>query len=360
MQSDQTLIDVTRRHAVEQPDKTALKFEGRVTSFADLDRRGNQLAHALLAEGVKAGSHVGYLGKNTDAYFEAWFGAMKIGAIMVPVGWRLAAPEIAYILNDAQVEVLFVGRELMGMALTLKSERPAMVVIAAEESEFANFRERQSAAPPPYQVQPDDIVLQLYTSGTTGRPKGAMLTHRSFVQHLGAMKTADIEWNRWTADDVSLLPMPVAHIGGSGWGIYSLFHGATAVVERQFDIDSTFDQIEREKITKMFIVPSALQMLVRHPRARTIDYQRIRHINYGSSPISPTLLRECIDIFRCGFVQMYGMTETIGTIVALPPEDHHPDGTPKMAAAGKPLPGWRSSSSMARVSVWGRGRWGRS
>jgi acyl-CoA synthetase (AMP-forming)/AMP-acid ligase II len=334
-----TLIDVTRRHADRTPEKTALKFEGRVTSFADLDRRSNQIGHALLAEGVKAGDHVGYLGKNTDAYFEGWFGAMKIGAIMVPIGWRLAPPEVAFMLADSDIKVLFVGRELMPMADVLAGERPGMVIIAAEESEFANFRERQPQTPPPYQVKPRDICLQLYTSGTTGRPKGAMLTHESFVKHLGAMAAANLEWNRWTSEDVSLLPMPVAHIGGSGWGIYSLFHGATAVVERQFDIDSTFDQIEREKITKMFIVPSALQMLVRHPRARTVDYQRIRHINYGSSPISPTLLRECIDIFRCGFVQMYGMTETIGTIVALPPEDHHPDGTPKMAAAGKPLPG---------------------
>ncbi len=337
--ADTTLVDITRRHARERPEKAALKFEGQVTSYADFDRHGNQLGNALLAAGVTAGKHVGYLGKNTDAYFEAWWGAMKIGAIMVPIGWRLAAPEVSYMIADSHIDVLFVGRELMAMAESLRSERPGLRIIAAEEKAFTDLRDGASDAPPPYQTRPEDIVIQLYTSGTTGQPKGAMLAHRSFVQHLGAVKAAKISWNHWSDTDVSLLPMPVAHIGGSGWGIYGLFHGATAVIERQFDIDSTFDQIEREKITKMFIVPSALQMLVRHPRARTVDYSHIRQINYGSSPISPTLLRECLDVFGCGFAQMYGMTETIGTIVALPPEDHSPEGTPRMASAGKPLPG---------------------
>ena len=345
MPADTTLIDVTRRHAAEQGDKTALKFEGRETTYAEFERHSNKVANGLSKAGVKSGEHVGYLGKNTDRYFEAWWASMKIGAIMVPIGWRLAVPEVRYMVEDSEIRVLFLGRELLQTGLDLKKDLPQLRLIAVEDGElpadiepFAAWRDSQSDAPPSYRITSRDIVIQLYTSGTTGKPKGAMLAQRSFVTHLGNVKAADVSWNRWAPSDVSFVPMPVAHIGGSGWGLYGFFFGAKMIIERQFDIDSFFDQVEKERITKMFIVPAALQMLVRHPRARTVNYDCISIINYGASPISPTLLKECIDVFKCGFAQMYGMTETIGTIVALPPEDHDPNGNKRMASAGKALP----------------------
>ena len=341
-----TLTDMTRHHAAHQGDKIALKFEGRETTYAQFEQHCNQVGNGLAKDGVKSGQHVGYLGKNTDRYFEAWWGAMRIGAVMVPIGWRLAAPEIRYMIEDAEISVLFLGREFLETGLALKKELPQLRLIAIEDGEstagieaFAPWRDAQSAAPPAYEGKPTDIVIQLYTSGTTGKPKGAMLAQRSFVTHLGNVKAADVSWNRWVPSDVSWVAMPVAHIGGSGWGLYGFFFGAKMIVERQFDIEPFFDRVAEERITKMFIVPAALQMLVRHPRARTVDYDCIDIINYGASPISPTLLKECIDVFKCGFAQMYGMTETIGTIVALPPEDHDTNGNKRMASAGKALPG---------------------
>ena len=118
-----TLIDVTRRHARTQPDKTALVFEGRTTTYGELELRSNRVANALLADGVRKGDHVGYLGKNTDGYFETWFGAMKIGAMMTPISWRLAVPEIRYMLEDADVRVLFAGRECVGAARELATAK---------------------------------------------------------------------------------------------------------------------------------------------------------------------------------------------------------------------------------------------
>jgi long-chain acyl-CoA synthetase len=118
-----------------------------------------------------------------------------------------------------------------------------------------------------------------------------------------------------------------------------LFNGAKGVVAREFDPFKVLDFIEGDHISKMFMVPAALQIVVRQPRARQVDYSRLKYILYGASPIPLDLLRECMEVFGCGFCQQYGMTETCGTIVYLPPEDHDPAGTPRMRAAGLPMPG---------------------
>lgn len=146
-------------------------------------------------------------------------------------------------------------------------------------------------------------------------------------------------WNQWAPEDISLVAMPVGHIGGTGWGIVGLVNGAKGVVAREFDPFKVLDYIEHERVSKMFMVPAALQIVVRQPRAREVDYSRLKYILYGASPIPLDLLRECMEVFGCGFVQQYGMTETCGTIVYLPPEDHDPTGNARMRAAGLPMPG---------------------
>src|SRR6476646_10590528 len=146
------------------------------------------------------------------------------------------------------------------------------------------------------------------------------------------------EWNRWTAEDVSLVAMPVFHIGGTGWALLGLYSGAKGVVAREFDPTKVLDFIEHSRITKLFMVPAAMQFVVRQPRARQVDFSRLKYMLYGASPIPAALLKECIEVFKCGFVQMYGMTETTGTIVVLPPEDHI-EGLERMRSAGKALPG---------------------
>ncbi len=342
-ESERTLVDRLRRHAINLADKPIFKFEGRVTTFAEFDERTDRAANGLHALGVQSGDRIGYLGKNTDAFFEMWFGAMKAGAVMTPIGWRLAMPEILHIVRDAGMGVLFIGQEFLDQADALSAEVSGLQILAETDGvRYPGFQEwlgRQKKAPPGHAAQPHEIAIQLYTSGTTGQPKGVMLPQKGFVTHLRNIAEANVEWNQWTSGDMSLVAMPVAHIGGSGWGLWGINFGATSIIERQFSVAGAFDSIERERISKFFIVPAALQMMARDPRARTIDYSCLRQINYGASPISPTLLRECIEVFGCEFVQMYGMTETMGTIVALPPEDHHPEGTPRMKSAGKPLPG---------------------
>jgi long-chain acyl-CoA synthetase len=340
-----TLADIPRYHAKERPDAVALSFEGRNTTFAQFDRHTNQVANALLAEGVTKGQRIAYVGKNSDHYFELLFGAAKMGAVMTPIGWRLAAPEVAYIIGDAEAPLVFIGPEVIGHA---EDVRPLLAappkVIAMEAGDhayplFQAWRDGAPSTPPPVTIEPADTAVQLYTSGTTGRPKGAMLSHANLLSGRRAAADAGMEWNDWGPDDVSLVAMPVAHIGGSGWGMVGLLNGARGVVAREFDPLRVLDFIEVDRVSKMFMVPAALQIVVRQPRAREVDFSRLKFIMYGASPIPLDLLRECMEVFGCGFCQQYGMTETCGTIVYLPPEDHDPAGTPRMRGAGKAMPG---------------------
>ncbi len=338
-----TIADIPRTFALTQPDKTAFAFEGRNTSFAQFDRNTNRVANALLAAGVKKGDRICYLGKNSDHYFELFLGATKMGAVTTPVGWRLAPPEIAYIVNDSRAPMFFVGPEFIGAAKEVLKAAPAVKTVIAMEpgsdwQTFERWRDAASDAPPGVVLEQSDIAIQLYTSGTTGRPKGAMLTHANFVETNKIMKAANINWNVWTSDDISLVAMPVAHIGGSGWGLMGLRNGATGIVAREFDPGKVLDFIANDGVSKIFLVPAAIQIVLRDPRARSTDYSRMKTIGYGASPIPLDLLREAVEVFGCGFAQMYGMTETTGTIVALPPEDHDMKGGPRMRAAGKPLP----------------------
>jgi long-chain acyl-CoA synthetase len=179
----------------------------------------------------------------------------------------------------------------------------------------------------------------MYTSGTTGHPKGVQLPHRCFFDLWRHEPNPDMAFNEWTEDDVNLVAMPSFHIGGVGWGILGIRAGARNIVVKEFDPGVTLDMIQSHGITKLFLVPAAMRMVLQHPRARQTDYSSVAFISYGASPIPLDLLREAIEVFQCGFVQLYGMTETTGSATYLPPEDHDTSGNERMRSAGKPFPG---------------------
>ena len=339
-----TLADVVRAQGASRAETTCFVFEGRTTTFGAFDKHTNQVANGLIALGVKPNERIAYLGKNSDTYFELLLGAVKAKVVMTPVNWRLAGPEIAFIVEDCKAAVLFVGPEFIEQVRGLQSQLPSVRAImtieggAPEWKDFSKWRDAQSDADPMLPLASDDVALQLYTSGTTGKPKGAMLAHKNFLSLVGANQDTKPDWNKWSDNDVSLVAMPVFHIGGSGWGLSGIYHGAKSVVAREFDATKVLDFFEQFGITKLFMVPAAMQFVVRQPRAKEVDFSKLKYMLYGASPIPAALLKECIAVFGCGFVQMYGMTETTGTIVALPPEDHV-EGLERMKSAGKALPG---------------------
>jgi len=329
-----TLDGFLRRHAVERGSKIALRFGTQTRTYAQLERHARQVAQGLIAAGVRPGDRVTYLGKNTLSYLEYFVGAARARAVLVPINWRLAEAEVAYILENARPRSVLVEEPFLPVVEKLAPGIPRLV--AGEK--FAAWRGEQPEEDVQGAVDWTDPLLQLYTSGTTGRPKGAVLTHRSLFG-LSADPGVHPPWYRWSDQDVSLIAMPVAHVSGTGWAIWTLQYGACGVIAREFDPHAVFDQIVEHRISKLMMVPTAMQIAVRHPRAHATDFSFLKYIYYGGAPLPAALLAECIDVFRCGFVHMYGMTETSGTITALAPEDHDPGKGSRARSVGRPLQG---------------------
>ncbi len=322
--------------AKDRPDRMAIEGDDLAFSFAQLEDATARVASALGAVGVAKGERIAWFGKNSATYFALFFGAARAGVVMVPVGWRLAEPEAAFIIDNAEAKLLFLGDGFEGCAATL-GQRPGLTrCFTADDARrevIGGPRGNFTAS------GPDDAVLQLYTSGTTGQPKGAVLSNRNLFGLRKAGLDNPMPHTLWDEDEAVLVAMPCAHIGGTGLGIVALAAGLPGIVLSEFDPVRVFDAVEHRGVTRFFIVPAALQMLLNHPACAGTDFSGIKYIMYGASPIPLDLLRECIAMFGAEFVQNYGMTETTGTICVLAPEDHSADGNARMRSAGKPLPG---------------------
>ncbi len=323
--------------AGDRPTRPALSEGERRWTYADLEDRTARVATALLAAGLKKGDRIAWIGKNADLYFTLFYGAARAGIVMTPIGWRLAPPEWAYIVNDTEAKLVFTGPgfENIGAAIEAQLVHKPKIINAAEGAALIDNTVRAPFDP----SGPDDAILQLYTSGTTGNPKGVALSNANLFMLRKGANLEGLAYTKWDDDEVVLVAMPCAHIGGTGLGIMALAAGLPGVVLPEFTPDGFFDAVENDGVTRLFIVPAALSILLNHPRCATVDYARLKYILYGAAPIPLDLLRQCIDMFKCEFIQAYGMTETTGTIVMLPPEDHDPAGNERMRSAGKALPG---------------------
>ena len=323
--------------AGEKPDTVAFEQDGRKTTFAELDPLSATIVSVLQAHGIAQGDRIAWLGKNIDIYYIAFLAAARMGAVMVPIGWRLAPPEIAYILEDTQAKLLITGAGFEDCGSKVSGEVPQDLEVITEQA----FRAEIDAAGPAQFVpaSADVPVLQLYTSGTTGNPKGAELSSANLLSLRKSGQEAAIEWSNYAPDDCMLVAMPCAHIGGTGLIVASVSNGIRALIQEEFEPGKFLEGIEAGA-THMFIVPAALQMVIQHPKAKDTDFSSIRYLMYGAAPIPLALLREAVQTMPgAGFIQVFGMTETAGSVSALPPEDHVLEGNERMRSAGKALPG---------------------
>lgn len=336
-----SLASIVREHAAATPDAPALSFEGTTMSFAELDSRSSRVASALLGEGVRPCDRVAVLSKNGPEFFEIVFGCAKIGAIVAGLNWRLAPPEISAIVADATPALIFVGESERGLLDLDDATRSGVRRVFGLGSEYNEWSAAGSASDPGHggsghRSQPDDVALLLYTSGTTGVPKGVMLTN------LGLSCTARLASEVWamSSASVSLVAMPLFHIGGIGYGLATMSQGGHTVLMREVVPSTIIDSIAKYRVTHSFFVPAVIQMLLSTPGVDEADLSSLELLLYGASPIGDALLRRALAVFGCGFSQAYGMTETSGTIVVLTPEDHDPDGDRSylLRSCGKALP----------------------
>lgn len=337
-----TVSDIIRVHGVERGEHTALIQGDRRLSWGELLESSSRVAQALAGEGVGNQDRIAFLDKNGIEHFEVFFGAAMLNAVCVDVNWRLAAPEIEYIVNDAESKVLIVGPDFIPVldAIAPNLTTVTKIVVIGDHPEHESYEDwvaRQRAIDPGTPSTSDDIAFQLYSSGTTGRPKGVLLTNANFF---GLLPMARQMWGL-TEDSVNLVAMPLFHIGGGGWAVAGMYEGCASVIVRDLDPAALVRLIGERGITHGFLVPAVLQFMLMVPGATEADYSSLQVIVYGASPISEEVLAKSVTVFGCKFWQAYGLTETTGAVINLPPDDHDPNGKNKhrLRSCGLPGPG---------------------
>jgi long-chain acyl-CoA synthetase len=335
-----SIAGIVRTHARTRPDAPAIEYEGRTLTFGDLDRRSNQLANALAAVGVRAYDRVAFLDMNGPEFFEVSFALSKLNAVCVAVNWRLAPPEIAQIVDDARAEVVIVGPELVGHVEAIEGQLETVrtIIAVGGHPRWIDYEDLVGAGDdtdPGAQPLLHDIAFQLYTSGTTGLPKGVMLTNDNFFN--ASVRVTD-SW-RFTPDSVSIAVMPMFHIAGAGWAMIGLFHGCQTVLLREVDPARILALIAEFGVTNALFVPAVIQFLLMTPGVESSDFSTLRAILYGASPITDATLTRAMEVFGCEFIQLYGLTETTGAITQLDHADHDPVDRPELLrSCGKPYP----------------------
>jgi acyl-CoA synthetase (AMP-forming)/AMP-acid ligase II len=309
------------RRAPEKP----CSVEGeRVRTFAEADRRADALAAALRSQGVRPGDRVALLAQNELEYIEVQAGVARAGAALVPLNVRITARELSYIIDDARPSVLIAGPGLTETAAALGVT--VWPLDAAHPLAAGGSESELSDALAPAQV--------LYTSGTTGRPKGAVISHGALQARYNA---AGIEAGV-RADHVFLQPLPMFHIAGTLGNAFT-YAGATHVSVRRFEPAAFLALIGRHGVTHTVVVPAVLNALVHDPAVAGAELSTLQVTLYGGAPIAPELLRTAARALPCGFGQFYGMTEIfIATILG--PDDHDPAlGPERLASAGRDVVG---------------------
>jgi fatty-acyl-CoA synthase len=332
-------FDWIKRHAERNPDKLAVvdAFTGREFTYSQFNERANRFASFLKDHlGIKEGDRVSILAQNSSDYFEILFACGKTGVILNTLNWRLAVPELEYILNDCTPRVLIYEPEFSEAVESLRTTNPCdiYVVIGDEAPEGAWTYEGALATGNPAGVEMprltyDDTWAILYTSGTTGRPKGAQVTYGNFFYNAVGMGQA-IDLN---SQDVNLNVLPTFHAGGLGLYAGPIFHtGGTLIVMRAFDAKKLLDQMKKWKVTVLLLVPSIYLMLLQFPDFEKYDLSNVRSWASGGSSLPSALVEQYAEkgiIIQQGF----GMTES-GPTVFIIDKEH---AVSKAGSVGKPV-----------------------
>jgi acyl-CoA synthetase (AMP-forming)/AMP-acid ligase II len=335
------VVEAIRRHARRQPDAVAYWTPTRTWSYAQLEEASNRVARGLRALGVGRGERVACLTKHTVECVLLTLEGNKIGAVCMPVNWRLAPPEIEYILNNGKARLLMVdtGFAPAVQGLTVPSLKLTLATDQAAEGlqTFAAWRAGFDAEDPGLPMAEGDTALQLYSSGTTGLPKGVELTHRNITASMIEATPQAIGYGG--PPDMFLNVLPTYHIAGIGVALLTASTGGYSVMLPDFDPVKVLATIGEHRITHVFLVPAMIQFLLQVPGVEKFDYGSLKAISYGASPISEKVLIAAMRTFKCNFIQVYGLTETTGAVTFLPPEDHDPEGPKKalLRSAGRPM-----------------------
>jgi acyl-CoA synthetase (AMP-forming)/AMP-acid ligase II len=337
----ETFASLLRAVAARQPNAVAYRTPRRNWTFREIEEASDRAAGGLRAIGIRPGDRVAALTRHTAECVVLALGAMKAGAVCMPVNWRLAAPEVEFIVNDGAARFLMTDGAFLATvrAARLPTVETLLAVDAAPGlTSLADWTAGFEPLVEPCAAESGDTGLQLYSSGTTGLPKGVELSHANLTglrDHFAEL------WRFDGARSVMINALPAFHIAGIGLALLTLAAGGVSVLQPEFEPKAIIAGIGEHRVTHVFLVPAMILALLHTPGVELGDYGSLELIAYGASPVSEPVLVEAMRVFGCGFLQVYGLTETTGAVTHLPPEDHDPGGARArlLRAAGRANPG---------------------
>lgn len=338
----QFLGDIIRKNARKHGKKIGLIYEGRELTFGEISRNVNRFANAMLDLGIKKGDHVAILSKNCPEYLEFYFASAMIGAIPVGINYRLVDKEVEFIANDAEAKLLVVSAEYEQILQAIQGNLVAEHYFSLGGKingmhEYEALVSSASEAGPNIKLDKDDPALQMYTSGTTGRPKGAMLSHRNILAGtIGTVFIAEAH-----VRSRFFTPAPLYHMAAMLACLTSWILGATVVLARDYIPHECLQTIQDHKITHGAMVPAMIIFCLQVPGIEKYDFSSLEVMLTGASPFPIQALKQAVKVFDCKFGQFFGQTESAGIMAFLGPGDHVIQGDERqeqtMKSAGKEM-----------------------
>jgi len=308
------------------PERTAIAFEGKRYSYAQLKERVNRLADSLNRLGLKKGDRAAILEVNCNEYVEACFGVVRAGGIFVPLNFRIRQDELVYLVNKAEPKILFVGSRYADMVAGVRSQLPSVkhfIVIGGNYEGMEGYDGLIASGSPEDKVfaelKDEDIAVLIFTAGTTGFPKGVPQDHNAYSSYvLSNVDPPDME----APPETNVLVMPLYHVAGMQALMAGIYGGRSIALMRQFDEKEWFETVQREKATRVMVVPTMLKRIVEYPDFGKYDLSSVRVITYGAAACPYEVLKKTIERFPGrALINAFGGTETSSTIAALRAED---------------------------------------
>ncbi len=333
------------------PDKEAIVFEDTRLTYAELNERSNQLASRMQSWGVGSGDRVGIMQVNCNEVIETYFAAAKLGAIFVPLSFRGRAEEIRHMVNASESKVVIAGSRYLGMVDELRSSLTTVEHYVSLEGTADGWEPYEDAlAGQPTdditaEVDDDDTTILMFTAGTTGLPKGVMLTFGG-VSSYSLSNVTPVDPDQV---EKNILTVPLYHVAGMQAVISAIFGMRTLVIQRQFEAESWMKLVQDEKVSRAMMVPTMLKLLLEHPARANYDISSLDVLTYGAAPMPKEVIKRAImELEDTQFINAFGQTEASATITALMPDDHNVKGLSeeerekkfeRLSSIGKPLPG---------------------
>lgn len=321
-----TVRTFINRNAWLYPRKIGVIDGDRALTFKELRDRVNRMSNALLGMGLQKGDRIAYIGLNSLEIFECYLSVPSAGMVLVPMNFRLAPREIAAVLNDSNPSMMIASAEFAGIIDDIRDKIPSVreyVYVGPEEKTAKGWRnyegllKKGSPSEPQVFLDQDDLAVLMYTSGTTGAPKGVMMTHLNVFHHGRSVSiTVGVD-----TDDIGIVASPLFHVAGTGCSWSDLYRGCTSVILPRWDAEHFLKLVEKEKITTGMLATPMVQFLLDYPDFKRYDTSSLQRLYCGGAPITPLFYRRFTEMFGNVLVNYYGTTETTGGASALTTRD---------------------------------------